>query len=498
MLGRHSLIFTIIGILFAFTFTIDQAQSSDDTCPEIVQTVLETVDTFCADTGRNEACYGNLLVEATPRINVTDFVFTLPGDIAGLATIETMQLNNLDTAAGTWGVAVLKLQANLPYTLPGENVTFLLFGDVSLTNDVTPADTSLQPMQAFYFNSGIGDHRCNEAPDSGILIQTPEGVGTVNLTVNGVDITLGSTTFIQSPPNYLYLYVLEHGANTTATGATQFVPAGTYIRIPLDDEGRPSGPPEFPQGYDYNSLLTLPLGLLPRSIDLPQPLTDEQIQAALNTNRGFLYTIIPGNTLFSIGRCFGVPYATIAAANNITDPSQIYFGQVLYIPTDAGTIPPQPSTRVCPQGVPSITLTPIATPGNTSVCTLNLCYAGNAWGDGRCNDPDPARYAWYWTTGWYLACYEAGLIDVLPPYLLPSSFSATASCLTAGMGKIDYSGAIPGETLTYYVPGCSASGSATATGTSGTITFSCSISTPGPGWIKNSANVTITLPGLTC
>ena len=30
-------------------------------------------------------------------------------------------------------------------------------------------------MQAFYFRSGIGDAPCAEAPNSGILIQTPEG-----------------------------------------------------------------------------------------------------------------------------------------------------------------------------------------------------------------------------------------------------------------------------------------------------------------------------------
>ena len=33
---------------------------------------------------------------------------------------------------GEWGVSLMQLQANLPDTLPGQNVTVLLFGDVTL------------------------------------------------------------------------------------------------------------------------------------------------------------------------------------------------------------------------------------------------------------------------------------------------------------------------------------------------------------------------------
>ena len=35
----------------------------------------------------------------------------------------------------------MKLQANLPDTLPGQNVTFLMFGDVQVTNAVTSGAT---------------------------------------------------------------------------------------------------------------------------------------------------------------------------------------------------------------------------------------------------------------------------------------------------------------------------------------------------------------------
>ena len=47
------------------------------------------------------------------------------------------------------------------------------------------------------------------------------------------------------------------------------------------------------------------------------------------------HTVRPGETLFSIGRRYGVnPYA-IAAANHLYNPNRIYIGQCLYIPASS-------------------------------------------------------------------------------------------------------------------------------------------------------------------
>jgi len=47
------------------------------------------------------------------------------------------------------------------------------------------------------------------------------------------------------------------------------------------------------------------------------------------------HTVRPGETLFSIGRLYGVnPYA-IASANRLYNPNHIYIGQCLYIPASS-------------------------------------------------------------------------------------------------------------------------------------------------------------------
>ncbi len=47
------------------------------------------------------------------------------------------------------------------------------------------------------------------------------------------------------------------------------------------------------------------------------------------------YTVQPGDTLFSIAKRFGVDMQELARINNITDPSTIYVGQKLIIPAEA-------------------------------------------------------------------------------------------------------------------------------------------------------------------
>lgn len=338
------------------------ASGQDDTCPVIVRTAIDATESACAGLGRNQVCYGNNLIELTPQEGITALTFEQTGDIVNIVDVETLRLNPLDEATGTWGVAVMKIQANIPDTMPGQNVTFVLFGDVEIENagsaeapvveeetppvtvevvasnqvnlrsgpstdhsvvtgftgtiqadgrtedgdwlrvllpgqadylwvaasvvtingdvmtlavreataggaagarivvdtigeinvyddprgsvqrgsmqgtsdadgrtedgvwlrtfwanvghvwyraaDVTPRgsidslpviDTSIPygPMQAFYFRAGVGESPCEEAPQSGLLIQTPQGVGEVRLSMNGLEFGLGTRFFVR-------------------------------------------------------------------------------------------------------------------------------------------------------------------------------------------------------------------------------------------------------------------------------------------------------------
>jgi hypothetical protein len=347
-------------------------------CANVVQEGLAATDQNCANLGRNQACYGNVLLEAVPQAWVTDFNFAENGDVVDVAAVESLHLSSEVEDTGVWGVAVMNIQANLPDTLPGQNVTVLLFGQVDLTNAVEsegvpvqvevaalddtnvrlspstegtviesllpnetiiadgrlddsswlrvrlpdvggvgwvfselmstsgdlstlrvfePFEPAFEPMQAVYFQSGIGQSTCAEMPESGVLIQTPAGVGEVALRVNEVDISLGSTIYMQAQAGGdMLVTVVEGHANVTASGVSVFAPEGTRVRIPLDNDLHASGAPTGLEPYDNAPLVPLPTSLLPRIISVAISLTWEQINALGVPLAGIWSTVITDST----------------------------------------------------------------------------------------------------------------------------------------------------------------------------------------------------------
>lgn len=268
-------------------FTVVRAQTL--TCADIVTDTLASVEAACAATTRNQACYGNVSIAATPRANAVDFDFDGAGDLANVVDVATMRLRALNVEENVWGVALMQLQANLPDTLPGQNVTFLLFGDVEIENAVPEDDAeTFTPMQAFYFRAGILDPvGCNEAPPNGMLIQTPEGIGEITLRANEVDIRLGSTAFVEAvAEGDLTISVIEGQGTITASGVTAVVPAGARVSVPLDEDVRPTGAPGAVTPYALELLANLPISLLPREIEIAPPADEAAIAAANGTAGG--------------------------------------------------------------------------------------------------------------------------------------------------------------------------------------------------------------------
>jgi peptidoglycan/xylan/chitin deacetylase (PgdA/CDA1 family) len=96
--------------------------------------------------------------------------------------------------------------------------------------------------------------------------------------------------------------------------------------------------------------------------------TVSQLLAYQNTSTNKTYTVKSGDTLYSIARTYGVTVSALAAANNITNYSLIYVGQVLIIP--GTTITPPPSTTVKYTVKSGDTLYKIATMYNTTVAKI--------------------------------------------------------------------------------------------------------------------------------
>lgn len=339
-----------------------------DDCGVMVQQALVAAGDACAGTGRNQVCYGNLLGAITPQDAVSAPEWDSVGDIADLTDVQTIDLSPLNPDTNEWGVAVMQVQASLPDSLPGQNVTMLMFGDVEIEDAVddpvrleaatlapanirlspttsgivigslpagTPvvvtgqtlnakgeiwvrlkyedyrtrtgwtfsglvsADLALlpevaadslvyNPMQAFYFKTGLGSPQCAEVPTDGVMVQTPEGAGLINLNVNGVHVSLGSTAFLNTTrpseaapdtPQALQVTLFEGQGVITSEGVTRVLVPGSQTEVILDEQGQAAGIPSRPEPYDAEQFSIYDTQLESQGVELPAPADDAEIEA---------------------------------------------------------------------------------------------------------------------------------------------------------------------------------------------------------------------------
>lgn len=244
------------GFVFLSLLGIVGLVGAQDACPASVDDAILSLNSICLSIGRNQACYGNGDIVAVPQSGTT-INFGVPGDTAIVDDIQSMTLSPFEVGIEEWGIAVLVLQADLPDTLPGQNVTMLLFGDVSLANTGG----------AYYFTSGIGTPSCDQAPN-GILIQTPEGVGEVNLTMNGINITLGSTAYLGTLDEDMLTFALLEGNSTLSIDGSEVeLTTDEFTTIELDEDGNAIGEFAEPAPIEDLDLPTLPTMFLPDNID---------------------------------------------------------------------------------------------------------------------------------------------------------------------------------------------------------------------------------------
>ncbi|MBZ0303563.1 MAG: SH3 domain-containing protein [Anaerolineae bacterium] len=144
-----------------------------------------------------------------------------------------------------------------------------------ITAEPSPSQDELAqfgPMQAFYFRSGVDDAPCAQAPNSGLLIQTPEGVASISIWMDEVVIQVDATAFIQAQPDgNLIINVLDGQARVSARGDTRTVVSGMQVGVPLDENLAAAGVPGDPAPYDASTVAELPVDLLNRPVEIASP-----------------------------------------------------------------------------------------------------------------------------------------------------------------------------------------------------------------------------------
>ena len=365
----------------------------------VVQRTLDSIEERCADLERDSLCLVSQPLEVQPA-----------GAGESLAALRSLSTGGLDADNDSWGLALLRLGANLPQTYPGAGLLALLAGDAQIQNEIDaseavaipgPVSTAALERATLYRQPGIlpepigalaadeivpvdaydlsGDWlravtggmvawleaekvarlqamdslprlALNQAyplralslqtgsayPDCAaaepmVAVQTPEDAS-VNLTVNGVDIHIGSmVTFQQAHKGALGLTV-HRGAVTTVYG--QRIEAGQSaigILAPGDASqpiawsgALPASSAEVARGERAQSAFN-------RAADA-NGWEDAQTHHFPST---VLHVVKRGESLYSIARYYRASVEKIIAANPNVEPRRIFAGTRLTIP-DAG------------------------------------------------------------------------------------------------------------------------------------------------------------------
>ena len=131
--------------LLLMVLGIGSALAQDD-CPALLAQALAAANEACAGTGGNQVCFGYGALRAELQAGFEAEPFSQPGDKIDAAALQRLVSSTSDEA---WGVALLRLQLNLPDALADQHVSILLLGDAALENAVAavpaaPAPPTLQ------------------------------------------------------------------------------------------------------------------------------------------------------------------------------------------------------------------------------------------------------------------------------------------------------------------------------------------------------------------
>ena len=283
---------------------------AEDTCPALVMAALDRAGEACRALGGNEACYGHTLVRAEDAAALPLTAFALAGDVVGVDQLAALTTAPLAPERAEWGVAVLSLRADLPDTLPGQHVTFVLFGDVDLRQEPVPeelADQFSAPLQAFSLHNGLGDPACAEAPRDGVLVQAPQDY-TVHFLINGVQVEVASTGLLWvGADGLLNVGTFEGAITLTSGGETAHIAPG-YTRKATSDTAPTAETP-----YPRARIQALPLGLLPRPVLVPVPVggADDWVNSGLTVAPGDRYRLTAVGSVDLLADCAEVCAAPV-------------------------------------------------------------------------------------------------------------------------------------------------------------------------------------------
>jgi hypothetical protein len=195
---------------------------AQDSCSPIIDQLRSAIAS-CSRINSNSACYGN----APAFVSPLDVDFDAPGEQQLVTALEV-----IETSPDAGAVLMLLHLAGTE-----SPIKVILFGGSELTQQSAAGNI-------FTMQGGAGGELCPQSP-SGMVVRTESGEQGI-LTVNGVEIQLGSAAYIaMTDDDSMVIANLEGEVTVTIDGQSQEIPVGYESQIIQIGIGQPvfAGPP---------------------------------------------------------------------------------------------------------------------------------------------------------------------------------------------------------------------------------------------------------------
>jgi hypothetical protein len=334
-------------------------------CQRLIDQAMQMSEDLCEQIGPNQVCYGNNTLEAE-LIPGAGFSFSQRGDLIQVQELLRLSASPLDLSRQEWGIAIFRVTANLPRSLPGENVTLVVFGNTTL-------DNTSRNLESFYFSSELGQVVCEQVPFDGILITMPVGTG-IRFIVNGAELTLmGSASLRANAGGEMVVSVYEGSASIVADGHVVYFGAGQSVSVPLGGANglQADGPPSEPVPLsDADLAVACSLGGQYCTRDDIQDVNQATAQAEIASNLRIIVT--PATTASPTPDRTVTPGATPTAtlSRTPTRPAPNPTATPGAISTAASPPPPTspPPTSPPPTSPPPTSPPPTSPPQGITIC----------------------------------------------------------------------------------------------------------------------------------
>jgi|GEM_PF-2168006 len=310
--------------------------TTTDTTADTATTTDTTASTGAGIPGAVQAA-GGIVVRAEPRVD-TETVGQLenadPVTVLGLSVDQQwIQVQSTDGSVTGWvfvqfitvdggldGVPVVDPSAETNTAPPpppppaGGNTTTDTTtapppppagGNTTTTTTTSGEAPEYTSMQAFQMFSQDVDNRCAETHDSGVMIQSPDGIdGKMKMQINGIDLAISGTVFVRAELNISINFIaLEGEIDVTSQDDTQTIVAGEETSVQLVNGLSPDSPPNPPSEYSFGKgsrLPFLPIRLMPRNFEPvvpPEPVETTVTDGGGDTSAGDGVTPLGGDTV---------------------------------------------------------------------------------------------------------------------------------------------------------------------------------------------------------